>query len=431
MNRNNGVWRSLIFAAFGMSTLWCQVAPAPGPTSGYTPAAMVAGAPDGVRILSPHETVNVFNGTLSFVVPLYNVGGRGSAGYSMVLPIGAKWNMLNQPNNSENIFAPVVAVYPQDTLWPMSVPYRYSPGRIFLRESVDPGQSTFTCSTGNGPGVGHTFLGATTLTKVTFVEADGTEHEFLDTMNSGAPLPTPDPIYNCNTDPIAGGPDRGRVFEAGDSSGATFIADNDIHDAITTVAQANLRPGPGVAGWLFFKDGTRYYAGSDGSINLIIDRFGNETTIGFDTSGNLNVIDPLGRKVIASYANLTATLPQTDTITYPGASGMSHTITVTYDYLANHLISGASLETLITLFPMSNASQTSTNNPPVVSSITLPDNSSYTFLYNAYAELAQATLPSGGVYQYDYPTSVPTNGCSGGACALSYSENDAVTGGTM
>jgi RHS repeat-associated protein len=405
---------------------------------------MAAGTPEGVQILSAHETVNLYSGNLSFVVPIYHVGGRGSAGYTMVLPLGTKWTIQNRPDGGNNIFVPVASVYPYEMLWPNGAgPNMFSPGRIFARSTVDPGQSNYKCTANTGPGAGYTFFQAQTLTKVTWVEADGTEHNFLDTANGGAPMPAQTPTYACTTNPNTGGPNRGRIFEATDASGDTFVADNTIYDAITTTTKPALDQ-KGLAGWLFLKDGTRYYADSSGDITNIIDRTGNETTV---TVGL--VTDSLGRQITIGSANLT-TLPSTQTITYPGAYGptsaTTHSITITYKALSAALISGAYVESYGALFPIASgtwptncATQFAQDgsacfNPAVVSSITLPDNSSYSFLYNAYGELAQATLPSGGVYQYDYPGAMPANSptaCSGGQCVIGYTQDDATTGGTQ
>jgi hypothetical protein len=89
-----GVRRFALLTAFSASLLMGQPDPA-SPTFAMTPAAVAAGTPDGVAILSPHETVNVFNGNLSFVVPLHDVSGRGKAGYTTVIPIGTKWTIEN------------------------------------------------------------------------------------------------------------------------------------------------------------------------------------------------------------------------------------------------------------------------------------------------------------------------------------------------
>src|SRR5690349_14734627 len=54
-------------------------------TDGRTPLGMAAGAPAGSYSLSDLDNVNLFNGNLSFAIPLMTIGGRGSAGYTMTL----------------------------------------------------------------------------------------------------------------------------------------------------------------------------------------------------------------------------------------------------------------------------------------------------------------------------------------------------------
>src|SRR5262245_17733419 len=60
---------------------------------GHTPSALKAGSPVGSYSLSDFESVNPYNGGLNFHFPLVRIGGRGSAGYAMMLPIERKWNI--------------------------------------------------------------------------------------------------------------------------------------------------------------------------------------------------------------------------------------------------------------------------------------------------------------------------------------------------
>src|SRR5262245_32150815 len=64
------------------------------PTDGFTPKALAPGAPAGSYALSGFENVNLFNGSLGFHLPLLAIGGRGSAGYTITLPIEQKWQVL-------------------------------------------------------------------------------------------------------------------------------------------------------------------------------------------------------------------------------------------------------------------------------------------------------------------------------------------------
>jgi hypothetical protein len=45
------------------------------------------GSPSGSYALSGFDTVNYFSGTLNVRLPLVQVGGRGEAGYAMLLPL--------------------------------------------------------------------------------------------------------------------------------------------------------------------------------------------------------------------------------------------------------------------------------------------------------------------------------------------------------
>ncbi len=424
-----------------------QTAEATGPISSYTPAALQAGTPGGVQILSPQEAVNLYNGNLSFVVPLYRVGGRGAAGYTMAVPIGTKWTLENHPNNGQNIFAPTPTVYPVDFLFPdaSAGPNRYSPGRIVQRYANVPGDAIYPCNFSGTPGAGFTYFQSPTQTKIVWLEPDGTEHEFLDVLNHGQPLPPQTPTYTCQTDPNVGGPYRGTVFQSTDATAASFVVDpgvynagsflqdtggsgTGLYDAITTTAK--YRHGKGIAGWLLFKDGTRYRSDTSGNITQIVDRLGNTVNIASDSSSYMTITDSLGRSVNVTYQSLSGTPTDTvtETIQYTGATGVGRTINIVYGKLSTHLISGSAM-TFAQLFPISNGSG-STFDTWVLTAIVLPDNSQYQFLYNAYGELAQATLPAGGVYQYDWPSAV-SGDCTTGGCAVSYSQDDQATGGTQ
>jgi hypothetical protein len=329
-------------------------------------------------------------------------------------------------NGIEPIFLALYSIYPLDD-FPVNETRvaRYTPGRIFIREALvsDDTITPYKCLAGEGPGAGNLVYRTPTLTRLTWVEPDGTEHEFKDTLNGGNPItpPTQPQYYNCQYDPTGQtapiGPSRGTVFISDDATAATFIADNPIYDA-ASIFSHNIQYASGVAGWLLFKDGTRYRTDASGSVVQIVDRNGNQTNLSIGTGG-LTVFDSLGRTTTITYASGLA--PGSDTIQYPGAGGTPHVITVNYDYLANHLRSGMTTQDMTTLFPATNS--TGTHNPVMVSSVVLPDQSSYTIQYNAYGEVARVTLPGGGAYEYDYPATTPF--CSGNAsgCVVDYNVN--------
>src|SRR4051794_36700827 len=66
-------------------------------TSGSTPLALQPGAPAGSYALSELDNINPYNGSLNFRLPLLHIGGRGTAGYTMTLPIEQKWVIHTTP----------------------------------------------------------------------------------------------------------------------------------------------------------------------------------------------------------------------------------------------------------------------------------------------------------------------------------------------
>src|SRR5262245_56151156 len=59
-----------------------------------TPAALTPGAPAGSYALSGFDNVNLYNGNLNFRLPLVKVGGRGAAGYAIMLALNTKrWHV--------------------------------------------------------------------------------------------------------------------------------------------------------------------------------------------------------------------------------------------------------------------------------------------------------------------------------------------------
>src|SRR5882762_9887134 len=67
-------------------------------TDGQTPIGLAPGAPAGSYPLSDLDQVNLFNGNLNFGVPIGHIGGRGSAGYTMMVrPSSTRWRVWRQP----------------------------------------------------------------------------------------------------------------------------------------------------------------------------------------------------------------------------------------------------------------------------------------------------------------------------------------------
>jgi hypothetical protein len=79
-------------------------------TDGTTPQYLTPGAPAGSYSLSEVESVSLFNGNLNFSLPLLGIGGRGTAGYTMTLPIEQKWQvwkLAETPPGQAPILTPI------------------------------------------------------------------------------------------------------------------------------------------------------------------------------------------------------------------------------------------------------------------------------------------------------------------------------------
>jgi hypothetical protein len=364
------------------------------PYDGTTPPAIAPGSPAGSYALSGFDTVDLYSGKLNLLLPLHSIKGRGEAAYNMVLPIQRNWNVLTQYNTDSVSQIPTTDMEPGHTPWADLPVQYYSVGLVAARSvhaSFDPGQDhVVTC--GYSTGVQYVPISTPILTRLTWKSADGSETELVDTQTGGqAIIQSP----NCQNLWTTGyqGASRGTVFVSTDGSGLTFIAQSTVYDSLEEAPT-----GGGVQGTLFFPNGTRYTTDSTGNVIEITDRNGNMVTI----QGGI-ATDPLGRTTTVTYAQFpTGATQAADTIQYSGYGGASKSITVNYGLLSNYLVSGQGLQTPACLFPELVGSEQTPFNPYVVTSVQLPNNTQYSFLYNSYAELAQVTLPTGGAIQYQW-----------------------------
>src|SRR5713226_1756969 len=106
-------------------------------TDGSTPLGIATGAPEGSYALSGLDNVNLFNGALTFHVPVGAVVGRGNARYTMMLPVEQKW--IVQTVFDE--FSETNVIYPTSDWW--SLKPGYGLGVLQGRQS---GSQIITCS---------------------------------------------------------------------------------------------------------------------------------------------------------------------------------------------------------------------------------------------------------------------------------------------
>ncbi len=364
---------SLIICAAGAPTL-AQTSTTYSSTDGKTPAGMQTGSPSGSYALSGFDNVNPFNGSLSFQLPLLRIGGRGSAGYTMTLPIERKWR-VEHTIVDPNLYCESCDLNPvTHTYMPTDQPWGTSPGYgAGILQGRRSGWEPMSC--------GGTKINTWTLTRLTFTAADGTQYELRDQLYYGKPLPG-----TCGT-PTS----RGTVFITADGSSATFISDTAIQD----YSLVNDYPPISPTGDLLLRDGTRFRI-EGGSVVWIRDPQGNRVTI-----GATQITDSVNRNVSISYHTPSVTY---DDIIFAGVGGAERHIRIHYASLSNRLRSGYSIESYSALFALSN-NNSAPYNPEVVASVELPNGRSYNFFYNSYGELARVELPTGGAFEYDYQSS--------------------------
>jgi len=336
-------------------------------TDGGTPLALTPGTPAGSYALSGFDNVNLYNGNLNFSLPLLHIGGRGEAGYTMMLPIEQKWRVRHVTRSDSQ------SHYPEINKW-NPVNAGYGPGVLIGRQV-----NNHPCG-----GIGNPTTSS--LTRLSFIIPDGAEIELRDQNTDGQKL-----ISGC-----ASGASRGTVFVSNDGSAMTFISDTPIHDSTT---QSPF--GPNIiypTGFLRLRNGITYRI-ENSAVKWIRDRNGNQVSFNND-GGGLTITDSLNRHITVTRADLNSTF--TDQITFNGANGAMRTIQVSYALLSTLLRSDQTMKTYSQLFPTLDSLGSGGFDTYRVSSVMLPDNRQYQFRYNSYGELAQVILPTGGIYEYDH-----------------------------
>jgi RHS repeat-associated protein len=355
-------------------------------TAGWTPLALQPGAPAGSYALGDFDNVNLFNGHLNFRLPLMRVGGRGRAGYTMMLPIEQNWIVQTVAvptcNQSGCTYYESNYRYIANPLWWTGIQPGFGPGVLQGRQSGSDETTVIGCA---GP------FFTRTLTRLTFTAPDGTEIELRDTASRGEPLQG----GGCY-----GGPSRGKTFISADGSAATFISDTDIYDERQPHFPNVIYP----SGYLMLRDGTRYRIDS-GKTSWIRDSNGNKVTFTYSGNTLTGIDDALNRHI-----GFTA-----DGITFRGADGVTRTLKIHGGSLSTVLrkhpdgSTEYTVKTFAQLFSLQNV-QNGTFDPWVTTAVELPDGRQYEFRYDSYANLAEVILPTGGRIEYDWVMSTYQHG---------------------
>jgi RHS repeat-associated protein len=359
-----------------------------GITDAITPPAVEQGATAGSYALSGFESVNPFSGRLHFALPLLTVGGRGEAGYTMMLTLDRGWQVqaLLDGNGDPVSYYALTNQQADSHWWSDSAVPLFSPGRMVSRRS---GSNRIQCEGTSGQyGYG------TVLTRLTFIAADGSETEFVDKPSGGNPALIGQCVWPQWTRP---GP-----FVSRDGTAMTFVPNAPIVE--------DQDPDPGHAqgapsGTLYFRDGRRYLI-QTGFVTAIVDRNGNTTTLAYDQYGRLaSVTDPLGRTI-----TINQNLPGGGAeISWMRSVSLTRSLKIRYGQMNTVLAAGQTVKTYAELFDAYGGSSYLFD-PQVVTSVELPDGRQYSFKYNSYGELAEVTLPTGGAYRYEWTGTVVYNG---------------------
>jgi RHS repeat-associated protein len=389
-----------------------------GPADGRTPLALQPGTPEGSYALSGFESVSLYSGKVNVAVPLLTIGGRGSSGYTMKVPIQSiSWSAQVDtslgpgPEETSRSYA-----HGSGAVWSAGGSlYRawYGPGMLVAKRGA----------TAPTPCPGTTVMGQT-FTLVVFLEPDGTEHELYSKNGLGVSTP------NCSgTGTIHA---RGAEFVAYDDSGTRFVSSSavleDATDAESYDAGAEYNP-LDASGTLFFRNGTRYLV-QGGLVQEIVDRNGNRTTFSYATRNGggpslgsvfvSQITDAAGRQYFIDYLvtdepGCAASTVQCDRLRFRGEDNAARKVIVRYEYLSNRLRSDFSMPAK--LFPNLLGTEQPVASEFVLSEITLPNSAAWKFYYSPYGEIAKVVLPTGGAIEYDHGAGLSNAGAVAGTYA--------------
>lgn len=360
-------------------------------------------------------SVNPYNGSLSFTLPLITIKGRGEASFTVNHTIMNEWSVFHSINfwacnvnpNCEisHSYNPSFRHEPGAmTGSSASGDVGYLPGTMYGKYNADFewinygsrsytfGERTVTYGDPQGAYPGRVWR---SLTRLTFVTNDGGSIEFYDVATTGKVV-TDRTCIGSNPANV----NRGRIFKANDASGTVFESDSDIYDlpcssanpSATAVWNSFFNP----SGYLKMKTGIVYRI-VGGKVTWIKDKNGNYLSI--SAGGNSyqkDVFDSNGRKVNLDYSG----------VTYQGTEGAFRKVKVFKDSLQNLLIPNQSLKTYRQLFGYLasgtyNGYADNLHNPGLTSKIELPDGRSYKFFYNSFGELSRVEYPDGAAVEFD------------------------------
>ncbi len=369
--------------AYGPGTAQCQEVP--DIVDGFTPPGIEPGTPIGSYLLDGFDSVHHFSGKLNFALPLWNVGGRGQAGYTITLRNSVDWTVNQyEGSNGDLLHEPEHDGWSDNSVG-------YGPGYLEARWVAE-----------GTAGTGETVQSAKTLTRFTLRMPDGSEIELRDKSTNGER----NSCSSCTVDLSRPG-----NFVSTDGSAVTFVPNSTVIDFLPDTSAANAGEpisdsgSYGASGTLYFPSG-RQYVVVGGTIREIIDRNGNKTTFTYDATFTYKVktiTDSLGREIEVVYGAPGS--PRIDEIRIKNLNGsVRRAIRIHRKRLDSTVIlGGGAPQTYPQLFPTSlDLELTGTFDPEVIEKVELPNLQTYEFKYNTYSELAEVKLPTGGTRRYTW-----------------------------
>ena len=365
---------------------------------GATPAGLAPGSPTGSYALSGFEHHSAFSGGMGVALPLRHIGGRGEAGFDIVWNFNQTWLAAKSAQVASTI---AIDPYPEQTAVNGT---GYDPngleaaGAVYAKTGM-----TFTACSGTTP------QPASTVTRLIFRKPDGTEVELIDRNTHGAAYTIANP---CGTQPATYNANRGTAFASTDGSEIVFTADAAVLETKYGLT-GNVGYGESdvkISGNLQLPNGVTYRV-VNSDVVWVRDRNGNETSIAYNSGvviyiGWYMVVDAPSAITDANGNQTTFNYNDSScggciSIDWKGTGGAARSIKISQASLSSLLRDGGGTGTLQSLFP--NAGQATTSyNPMLPATITLPDGTFYGCRYNDYGELTRMVLPTGSTIEYDY-----------------------------
>lgn len=336
-----------------------------------TPLGLKPGNVTGSYGLTNIDTVNLFSGRVTVKLPREIVMGRGQAGtqYFWSWDSPMRWQVYKSTDLNGN---PVYgAGFGGGNPW-FGAPYGFLQGMHVV----------YPVGTGwGGPTQcdidGYVWAWDKTLTRLIWVEPDGTEHEMRDVLTNGQPKSG----AGCNSGQPGHSANRGRVFVATDGSGATYVSDQAIRDGAYSGFEFPYNYDDDWTGWLLLKDGRRIRVSWDNDRGLK-DRNGNQ----YKTPFMGTPTDALNR-TLGNGGQLTST----ECSALVAGETRCH-------YTAQKGFGGA--ERRSHFFHDQNGRLTR---------LMLPNGRSYVFYYNNFDDLTRVDLPTGGSIEYTFEAGLQGN----------------------